>query len=128
MFFQLLQSVAAAPTMPLIWSMYADAADYSEYRTGRRATGLVFSAVVLGQKAGIDPGWRYSSLAARQRKLWPREHRLARGHPKHSLLHGLGARCYRLAYGSSFGILSIEQCGNGRDPGRTGQTQERREW
>jgi len=56
MFFQFIQSVAAAPTMPLTWSMYADAADYSEWKNGRRATGLIYSAVVLGQKAGIALG------------------------------------------------------------------------
>jgi glycoside/pentoside/hexuronide:cation symporter, GPH family len=55
-FFQLIQSAAAAATMPLVWSMYADAADYSEWKNNRRATGLVFSAVVLGQKAGIALG------------------------------------------------------------------------
>ena len=56
LFFQFIQSAAAAPTMPLVWSMYADAADYSEWKNNRRATGLVFSAVVMGQKAGIALG------------------------------------------------------------------------
>jgi glycoside/pentoside/hexuronide:cation symporter, GPH family len=56
LFFQFIQSAAAAPTMPIVWSMYADAADYSEWKNNRRATGLVFSAVVLGQKAGIALG------------------------------------------------------------------------
>jgi GPH family glycoside/pentoside/hexuronide:cation symporter len=32
--------------------MYADAADYSEYKTGRRATGLIFSASGMSQKLG----------------------------------------------------------------------------
>ena len=41
-----------APTSPLLWAMYADAADYSEWRTGRRATGLVFSASSFSQKMG----------------------------------------------------------------------------
>jgi glycoside/pentoside/hexuronide:cation symporter, GPH family len=40
------------PTSPLVWAMYADAADYSEWRTGRRATGLVFSAASFAQKLG----------------------------------------------------------------------------
>jgi glycoside/pentoside/hexuronide:cation symporter, GPH family len=56
LFWQFIQSAAAACTMPIIWGMYADAADYSEWKNGRRATGLVFSAVVLGQKAGIALG------------------------------------------------------------------------
>ena len=56
LFFQFIQSAAAACTMPIMWSMYADAADFSEYNKGRRATGLVYSAVVLGQKVGIALG------------------------------------------------------------------------
>jgi sugar (glycoside-pentoside-hexuronide) transporter len=45
-------SLLAAPTAPLVWAMYADTADYSEWKTGRRATGLVFSAASLAQKLG----------------------------------------------------------------------------
>ncbi len=46
-------SLASGPTMPFVWSMYADAADYSEWKTGRRATGLVFSASTFAYKAGV---------------------------------------------------------------------------
>jgi len=56
MLLQLIQSAAAAPTMPIIWSIFADVADFSEWKNNRRATGLVFSAVVFGQKAGIALG------------------------------------------------------------------------
>jgi GPH family glycoside/pentoside/hexuronide:cation symporter len=56
MILQFGQSVAAASTMPIIWSMYADAADYSEWKNNRRATGLVYSAVVFGQKIGVALG------------------------------------------------------------------------
>jgi GPH family glycoside/pentoside/hexuronide:cation symporter len=45
-------NLLAAPTAPLVWAMYADTADYSEWRSGRRATGLVFSASSLAQKIG----------------------------------------------------------------------------
>lgn len=41
-----------APAMPLLWSMMADAADYGEWKSGRRATGLVFSASTFSGKAG----------------------------------------------------------------------------
>ncbi len=52
----------AAPTAPLVWAMYADTADYSEWKWGRRATGLVFSAASLAQKlgwaiGGAGTGW-----------------------------------------------------------------------
>jgi glycoside/pentoside/hexuronide:cation symporter, GPH family len=39
-----------------LWSMYADTADYSEFTTGRRATGLVFSASSMSQKLGWTLG------------------------------------------------------------------------
>lgn len=45
-------SFVLAPTAPLIWAMYADTADYSEWKWGRRATGLVFSAATFAQKLG----------------------------------------------------------------------------
>lgn len=44
------------PASPLIWAMYADTADYSEWKTGRRATGLIFSAASFAQKMGWTVG------------------------------------------------------------------------
>ncbi|HKL71468.1 MAG TPA: MFS transporter, partial [Marinilabiliaceae bacterium] len=49
-------SFCAGIIFPLLWSMYADAADYSEWKTGRRATGLVFSASSMSQKLGWTLG------------------------------------------------------------------------
>jgi Na+/melibiose symporter-like transporter len=43
-------------TIPLLWAMMADVADYSEWRTHRRATAIVFSAIVFGLKAGLGFG------------------------------------------------------------------------
>ncbi|MCB2220775.1 MAG: MFS transporter [Bacteroidetes bacterium] len=45
-----------APAVPLLWTMLADTADYSEWKNGRRATGLVFSAATFAQKAGWGVG------------------------------------------------------------------------
>ncbi len=45
-----------APAVPLLWTMLADAADYSEWKFHRRATGLVFSAATFAQKAGWGIG------------------------------------------------------------------------
>ena len=62
-------NIAAAfvtgPVPVLLWSMYADVADYSEWKTERRATGLVFSAATFSQKLGgamgaAIPGWLLS--------------------------------------------------------------------
>lgn len=50
--FQCLISMFAGSIFPLLWSMYADCADYSELNTGNRATGLIFSASSMSQKFG----------------------------------------------------------------------------
>lgn len=44
------------PGVPILWAMYADTADYSEWRFKRRATGIVFSAATFGQKFGWGIG------------------------------------------------------------------------
>ena len=44
------------PTAALVWAMYTDAADYGEWKTGRRATGLVMSACTMAQKFGYTLG------------------------------------------------------------------------
>lgn len=49
---QALISICAGSIFPLLWSMYADCADYSEYKTGNRATGLIFSSSSMSQKLG----------------------------------------------------------------------------
>ena len=54
--FQFLISVCAGSIFPLLWSMYADIADYSEWQTGRRATGLIFSSSSMAQKLGWTLG------------------------------------------------------------------------
>ena len=53
---QIVFSFASGPTMPLIWSMLADTADYSEWKTHRRATGLIFSATNMSIKSGVAIG------------------------------------------------------------------------
>lgn len=45
-----------APTIPLIWAIYADVADYSEWKTGHRFTGMVFASIGFGLKAGLALG------------------------------------------------------------------------
>lgn len=50
--FQILISICAGCIFPLLWSMYADCADYSELKTGNRATGLIFSSSSMSQKFG----------------------------------------------------------------------------
>ena len=50
--FQILISICAGSVFPLLWSMYADCTDYSELKTGNRATGLIFSSSSMSQKFG----------------------------------------------------------------------------
>ncbi len=57
--FQVLISICAGSIFPLLWSMYADCADYSELQTGHRATGLIFSSSSMSQKFG----WAIGSAA-----------------------------------------------------------------
>jgi GPH family glycoside/pentoside/hexuronide:cation symporter len=54
--FNIIAKMAYAPAVPLLWTMIADSADYGEWKTGRRATGLYFSAAVFAQKAGWGIG------------------------------------------------------------------------
>ena len=43
-------------TTPILWAMIADVADYSEWKTNRRATAIIFSAMMVGLKAGLSIG------------------------------------------------------------------------
>lgn len=49
-------SFAAGPTPAIVWSMYADTADYGEWKFRRRATGLLISAMVLAHKISMALG------------------------------------------------------------------------
>jgi Na+/melibiose symporter-like transporter len=55
-FFQITGSFTGGPLSVLLWAMYADTADYAEWKNGRRATGLVFSASTMSQKIGWAVG------------------------------------------------------------------------
>jgi GPH family glycoside/pentoside/hexuronide:cation symporter len=57
---QVIGSLTGGPISTLLWVMYADTADYSEWKTGRRATGLVFSASIMSNKLG----WAIGSMIA----------------------------------------------------------------
>lgn len=52
----LVGSFLAGPTPALVWALYADVADYGEWKFGRRATALVFSAAMFAQKMGLTLG------------------------------------------------------------------------
>lgn len=52
----ILAKMTYAPAVPLLWTMIADTADYSEWKYNRRSTGLVFSSATFAQKAGWGIG------------------------------------------------------------------------
>jgi GPH family glycoside/pentoside/hexuronide:cation symporter len=53
---QILGSLFTGSLNPLVWAMYADTADYAEWKFGGRATGLIFSAGTFAQKMGWTIG------------------------------------------------------------------------
>ena len=52
LFFQIFISTFTGIISPLVWSMYADVADYSELKDGTASTGLIFSSASMAQKFG----------------------------------------------------------------------------
>lgn len=50
--FQVIISVFTGVVSPLVWSMYADVADYSELKDGTASTALIFSSASMAQKFG----------------------------------------------------------------------------
>lgn len=59
--------ISAGIVLPILWAMYADIADYSEWKNGSRSTGLIFSSSSMSQKfgwtlGGALTGWLLSYL------------------------------------------------------------------
>ncbi|RXK54907.1 MFS transporter [Oleiharenicola lentus] len=59
---EIVGSFLGAPLPVLMWAMYADTADYGEWKSGRRTTALVFSASTMSQKFG----WALAAFIAFQ--------------------------------------------------------------
>ena len=53
---QILHGFFYGITIPLLWAMIADVADYSEWKNNRRATAIIFSAMMVGLKTGLSVG------------------------------------------------------------------------
>ena len=53
---QILHGFFYGITIPILWAMIADVADYSEWKTTRRATAIIFSAMMVGLKGGLSIG------------------------------------------------------------------------
>jgi Na+/melibiose symporter-like transporter len=61
LFWSVVWPLGWGPTVPLLWVMMADVADYSEWKTSRRATGFVFAGIVFALKAGLGLGGALAS-------------------------------------------------------------------
>ena len=48
----ILTSIGVGLYSPLLWSMYADVADYATEKNGTSSTGLIFSSGTMAQKFG----------------------------------------------------------------------------
>jgi Na+/melibiose symporter-like transporter len=67
---EIVRALSYAPTIPLIWAMFADVADFAEWKTGRRATGVVFATILFALKTGLSiggalAGWLLSGFGYR---------------------------------------------------------------
>ncbi len=51
-----LGGLAYGPTIPVLWSMFADVADFAEWKNGRSVTGIVFATICFALKAGLSIG------------------------------------------------------------------------
>ncbi len=53
---QILHGFFYGISTPILWAMIADVADYSEWKNNRRATAIIFSAMMVGLKVGLSVG------------------------------------------------------------------------
>ncbi len=53
---QILHGFFYGITIPILWAMTADVADFSEWKNNRRATAIIFTAMMVGLKAGLTLG------------------------------------------------------------------------
>jgi Na+/melibiose symporter-like transporter len=51
-----LRALTYAPTIPLIWAMFADVVDFSEWKFNRRPTGIIYATILFGLKTGLSLG------------------------------------------------------------------------
>ncbi len=53
---QILHGFFYGISTPILWTMIADVADFSEWKNNRRATAIIFSAMMVGLKGGLSIG------------------------------------------------------------------------
>jgi len=96
---EIIGNFLGAPLPVLMWAMYADTADYGEWKTGRRTTALVFSASTMSQKYG----WAIAGAGAFGLLQWVgfKANEIPTEAVKSSLVHLMSI------YPSILGVISI---------------------
>ncbi|HTO93367.1 MAG TPA: MFS transporter [Bacteroidota bacterium] len=51
-----LRALSYAPTIPLIWAIFADVVDYAEWKFRRRTTGVIYATILFALKTGLSLG------------------------------------------------------------------------
>jgi GPH family glycoside/pentoside/hexuronide:cation symporter len=51
-----LRSLVYAPTIPILWAMFADVVDYAEWKFGIRTTGVIYATILFALKVGLSLG------------------------------------------------------------------------
>lgn len=92
-------SITGGPLSALLWAMYADTADYAEWKKGRRATGLIFSASIFSQKQGWAVGAAFSLILMNSVGFIPNQAQTA------ASLHGL--TMLMSLYPAALGVFSL---------------------
>ncbi len=54
------RALSFAPTIPLLWAMFADVADYAEWKTRIRTTGVIYATIMFALKAGLSLGGAFA--------------------------------------------------------------------
>ena len=57
----ILWTIGWGPTVPLLWVLIADVADFSEWKNSRRATGFIYAGILFALKAGLGLGGALSA-------------------------------------------------------------------
>lgn len=95
----IITSFAVGPVSVLQWSIYTDTADYSEWKNGRRATGLVMSASLFALKLGIALGATANAWILAAYNYQPDQEQTALGM--------LGIRMVMTVYPAIFALLGM---------------------
>lgn len=53
---EFLRALSYAPTIPLLWAIFADVVDYVEWKTFRRTAGVIFATFLFALKTGLSLG------------------------------------------------------------------------